>query len=180
MYNAPEVWDDLMRRLAGIVTSYLRAQVGAGVHVLQLFDSWAGVLSVDDYRRYVLPYTRLVFDWLANVPVPIIHFGTDTGALLESMREAGGDAIGVDWRVPLDTAWRRIGHDRAIQGNLDPLVLMAPWEVVRREAEAILDRASGRPGHVFNTGHGLHPRTPPEMLERLVDFVHEYSARAHG
>jgi uroporphyrinogen decarboxylase len=180
MYGAPDVWGDLMSRLAGIVSAYLRAQVDAGVHVLQLFDSWVGTLSVDDYCRYVQPYTRRVLESLADTDVPVIHFGVDTGGLLEAMREAGGDAVGVDWRIPLDVAWRRIGHARAVQGNLDPLVLQAPWDVVRREAAAIIDRAGERPGHVFNTGHGLHPRTPPETLERLVDFVHEYSSRTNG
>jgi uroporphyrinogen decarboxylase len=106
----------------------------------------------------------------------LIHFGTATGALLESMREAGGTTIGVDWRVPLDLAWERIGHDRGVQGNLDPIVLQAPWEVVQREAQAILDRAGGRPGHIFNTGHGLHPQTPPDQLRRLVEFVHTYAS----
>lgn len=177
MYGAPELWDRLMGRLASIVSSYMRAQVDAGVHGLQLFDSWVGALSLDDYRRYVQPYTRIVFEDLSDVGVPIIHFGTDTGALLEAVREAGGDAVGLDWRTPLDTGWQRIGHDRAVQGNLDPIVLQAPWDVVRREAAAILDRAAGRPGHIFNTGHGLHPQTPPATLERLVDFVHEYRAR---
>jgi uroporphyrinogen decarboxylase len=180
MYGAPQVWEALMRRLAGLVASYMRAQAEAGVHALQLFDSWVGALSVDDYRRYVQPYTRLVFQALAGVEVPTIHFGTGTGGLLEAMRDAGGDAMGVDWRVPLDVAWQRIGEDWAIQGNLDPLVLQGPWDVVKREAAAILDRAGRRAGHVFNTGHGLHPQTPPETLERLVDFVHEHSARAKG
>jgi uroporphyrinogen decarboxylase len=179
MYGDPKLWDDLMTRLAGIVSTYLRAQAEAGVHALQLFDSWVGTLSLDDYCCYVMPYTRRIFQALADLDVPIIHFGTDTGALLEAMRDAGGDAIGVDWRVPLDVAWARVGHDHAIQGNLDPLVLQAPWDIVHREAAAILDRAGSRPGHIFNTGHGLHPQTLPEMLERLVDFVHEHSARAH-
>lgn len=173
MYGAPEVWHDLMCRLADIVATYLLAQANAGVHALQLFDSWAGALSVDDYRHYVQPYTRLVFERVNPCGLPLIHFGTNTGALLESMREAGGSVIGVDWRVPLDVAWEHIGSDRAVQGNLDPLVLQAPWDVVQREAEAILERVAGRPGHVFNVGHGLHPQTPPENLERLVAFLHE-------
>jgi uroporphyrinogen decarboxylase len=175
MYGAPDLWADLMGRLASIVASYLRAQADAGVHALQLFDSWAGALSVDDYIRYVQPYTRAVFASLHDLHLPTIHFGTATGALLEAMRDAGGTTIGVDWRVPLDQAWRRIGYERGIQGNLDPLVLQAPWQVVEREATAILDRAEGRPGHIFNTGHGLHPDTPPERLEQLVEFVHGYA-----
>jgi uroporphyrinogen decarboxylase len=174
MYGAPEVWEELMRRLAQIVAAYMLAQADAGVHALQLFDSWAGALSVDDYRRYVQPYTRSVFDRVAPSGLPLIHFGTSTGSLLEAMREAGGSVIGVDWRIPLDRAWGRIGHDRAIQGNLDPIVLQAPWEVVRREAETVLRRGVARPGHVFNVGHGLHPLTPPETLERLVAFIHEW------
>jgi uroporphyrinogen decarboxylase len=173
MYGAPDVWDDLMRRLSDIVATYMLAQADAGVHALQLFDSWAGALSVDDYRRYVQPYTCAVFERVARCGLPLIHFGASTGALLESMREAGGSVIGVDWRIPLDAAWERVGFNRAIQGNLDPIVLQAPWNVVQRETEAILKRASGRPGHVFNVGHGLHPKTPPDTLERLVAFLHD-------
>jgi uroporphyrinogen decarboxylase len=172
MYNRPDIWNQLMSRLAGIVAAYLRAQAGAGVHALQLFDSWVGALSVDDYLRYVQPYTRMVFDGIATTGIPSIHFGTGTSSLLEAMRDAGGDAIGIDWRVPLDRAWQRIGHDRAVQGNLDPLVLLGPWEVVERESRAILDRAGGRPGHVFNVGHGIHPQTDPDQLRRLVELVH--------
>jgi uroporphyrinogen decarboxylase len=177
MYGAPRIWDGMMRRLAGIVISYLRAQADAGVHALQVFDSWVGALSVDDYRRYVQPYTRSVFEALSDVGLPLIHFGTGTATLLEPMRDAGGTTIGVDWRVPLDSAWLRIGYDRGIQGNLDPLVLQGPWEVVEREARAILDRADGRPGHVFNVGHGLHPQTPVDNLQRLVELVHEQTGR---
>lgn len=174
MYGAPDVWHDMMSRLSGIVADYCRAQVRAGVQVLQIFDSWIGALSADDYGRYVQPHSRALFDALGSLEVPVIHFGADTGALLEAMRAAGGDCIGIDWRVPLDLAWQRVGYDRAVQGNLDPLVLQGPWEVVERESRAILSRAAGRPGHIFNTGHGLHPRTPPEQLERLVEFVHAY------
>ena len=177
MYGAPEVWRDLMQRLAGIVAAYLLAQAQAGVQVLQLFDSWAGVLSVDDYCRYVQPYSRAVFEALAGTGLPLIHFGTGTAALLESMRDAGGSTIGVDWRIPLDLAWERIGYERGIQGNLDPLVLLGPWKVVRRETEATLRRATGHPGHVFNLGHGIHPQTPLEHLERLVELVHAYTLR---
>lgn len=172
MYSAPAVWHDLMSRLAGIVSAYLRVQADAGVHALQLFDSWAGTLSVDDYDRYVRPYSRAVFDSLADLDVPTIHFGTDTASLLESMRAAGGSTIGLDWRVPLDTGWERAGHDRGIQGNLDPIVLLGPWEVVRRETDAILSRAGGRSGHIFNVGHGIHPATSPDQLARLVEYVH--------
>jgi uroporphyrinogen decarboxylase len=175
MHHAPTLWHDLMTRLAGIVVDYCRLQVDAGVHALQIFDSWAGVLSLDDYLRSVQPYTEQVFAGLAGCGVPLIHFGADTGALLEAMRNAGGEVIGIDWRLPLDLAWGRIGHDRAVQGNLDPMVLLGPWDVVEREARAILHRAAGRSGHVFNTGHGLHPQTPPDQVARLVDLVHSIS-----
>lgn len=177
MYGNPELWHDLMTRLSGIVSAYALAQIDAGVHVMQIFDSWAGVLSLDDYRRYVQPYSRQVLTALELTAVPTIHFGTATGALLEAMRDAGGDTIGVDWRVPLDHAWERIGTDRGVQGNLDPIVLQGPWTTVKREAEAILRRAKARPGHIFNTGHGLHPKTPPDQLARLVEYVHEASSR---
>lgn len=174
MYTRPDIWHDLMSRLAAIVAAYLGAQAEAGVRALQIFDSWVGALSVDDYLRYVQPYTRMVFEGIAGIEVPVIHFGTGTSSLLEAMRDAGGDGIGIDWRVPLDVAWRRIGRDRAIQGNLDPLVLLGPWEVVERESRRILDRAAGRPGHIFNVGHGIHPQTDPDQLRRLVDLVHGY------
>jgi uroporphyrinogen decarboxylase len=176
MYGAPEVWRDLMQRLAGIVSAYLLAQAHVGVHALQLFASWSGALSVDDYRRYVQPFTRSVINALSDAGVPLVHFGTGTAALLESMRDAGGTTIGVDWRIPLDIAWARIGYDRGIQGNLDPLVLLGPWEVVEREAGGVLRRAAGRPGHVFNVGHGIHPQTSPDQIQRLVEFVHAFTA----
>lgn len=173
MYSRPDLWADLMTRLSGIVSAYMRVQAEAGVHGLQLFDSWIGALSVDDYRRYVQPHVRSIFDSLSDLDLPLIHFGTGTAALLESMRDAGGTTIGVDWRVPLDVAWERIGFDRGVQGNLDPLVLQGPWEVVQREADTVLDQAAGRSGHVFNMGHGIHPLTPPDHLRRLVEHVHE-------
>jgi uroporphyrinogen decarboxylase len=175
MYSAPDVWHDLMTRLADIVVTYCRIQAEAGIHGLQIFDSWAGVLSLDDYCRFVQPYTCRVFTGLRALHLPLIHFGTDTGGLLEALADSGGDAIGIDWRVPLDVAWQRIGLDRGIQGNLDPLILQAPWPVLEREARAILSRAANRPGHIFNTGHGLHPDTPPDQVARLVDLVHEVS-----
>jgi uroporphyrinogen decarboxylase len=177
MYNAPDVWQDIMSRLVDITSGYLSLQVEAGVHALQLFDSWAGVLSPDDYSRYVQPYSTQVLDAPALRAVPIIHFGTGTAGLLEAMRDAGGSTIGVDWRVSLDAAWTRIGYDRGIQGNMDPLIAQAPWKVVKREASAILKRAAHRPGHIFNLGHGVHPDTDPEQLARLVDFVHDASSR---
>jgi uroporphyrinogen decarboxylase len=176
MYSRPDIWDDLMSRLAGIVTGYLRRQLEAGVHAVQVFDSWVGALSLDDYLRYVQPYSRKVFEALADATVPTIHFGTGTAALLEAMRDAGGTAVGDDWRVPLDTAWERVGRDRAIQGNLDPLVLLGPWEVVERESRRVLERAQGRPGHVFNVGHGIHPGTDPDQIRRLVELVHGHQS----
>jgi uroporphyrinogen decarboxylase len=175
MYAAPDLWHRLMERLVGIVSAYLLAQARAGVDALQIFDSWAGVLSPDDYCRYVQPYSRTVFEALAGEGLPTIHFGTDTATLLEAMRDAGGSTIGLDWRISLELAWERIGYDRGVQGNLDPLVLLGPWEVVQREAEAVLRRAGGRPGHVFNLGHGIHPDTPVENLQRLVELVHEHA-----
>jgi uroporphyrinogen decarboxylase len=171
MYEAPDTWRVLMERLSAMVTVYLRAQVEAGVHAVQLFDSWAGALSLDDYRRYVAPHSAAIFQDL-DPAVPTIHFGTGTGSLLEAMRDAGGSAIGVDWRTPLDTAWERIGAGRGIQGNLDPVVLLGPLDIVRREARTILRRAAGRPGHIFNLGHGIHPGTSPDTLQRLVEYVH--------
>jgi uroporphyrinogen decarboxylase len=173
-----DLWERLMTHLTDTVIAYLKAQAEAGAQALQLFDSWVGNLHPDDYARYVQPHSRRVFRELAELRVPLIHFGTETATLLGKMTEAGGDVIGADWRIPLDEAWERIGGDRAIQGNLDPGVLFAPGEIVEREAKAILDRAAGRPGHIFNLGHGILPETPVDNVRRLVDFVHESSAKA--
>ena len=159
------------------MVAHLRAQVDAGVHAVQLFDSWVGVLDRDDYRRFVLPHTARVFERIAGTDVPAIHFGVGTGHLLDLMRDAGGDAFGVDHRVPLDDAWATIGHDRAIQGNLDPAVLLGPWDAVERKARDVLARAGDRAGHVFNLGHGVLPDTPVEHLQRLVDLVHSETER---
>jgi uroporphyrinogen decarboxylase len=175
MYAAPKLWDELMTRLADIVTTYLRAQIAAGVQAVQLFDSWVGVLSPDDYRRYVQPYSARVFTGLTDTGVPTIHFGTETATLLAAMCEAGGTTIGIDWRIPLDDAWARIGYERGIQGNLDPMVLLGPVEHMETEARRIIDRAAGRPGHIFNLGHGVHPETPVDMLKQLVEVVHSYT-----
>jgi uroporphyrinogen decarboxylase len=174
MLGEPVTWARLMESLAGVVRAHLLAQVDAGVQAVQLFDSWAGALAPEDYRRSVMPWSRRV---LTDLPVPSIHFGVGTGELLPLMAEAGGDAIGVDWRVPLDAAWRRVGHDRAIQGNLDPAACTASWEAVEAAALGVLERVGGRDGHVFNLGHGVLPTTPPENLQRLVDLVHERTAR---
>lgn len=176
MYAAPDLWQKVMERLANIVTLYLVAQIEAGAQAVQLFDTWAGALSPSDYCRFVRPYSAQILSALAETDVPVIHFGTGTAGFLESFREAGGSAVGVDWRISLDTAWSRIGFDRGIQGNLDPMVLLGPVDNIAAEARAILASAGGRPGHVFNLGHGVHPETPVENLKRLVDVVHEYDA----
>ncbi|MGH2447734.1 MAG: uroporphyrinogen decarboxylase [Chloroflexota bacterium] len=169
MYGEPDVWAAIMSRLTDMTINYLRGQIDAGVQAIQLFDSWAGALSLNDYRRYVLPYSRQVFGAITDVPT--IHFATGAGALLRAMAEAGGDAVGVDWRLPIDSAWHDAGS-RAIQGNLDPLTLLGPWAQVKAEAADILARVGGRPGHVFNLGHGVHPETSPDQLARLAEFVH--------
>jgi uroporphyrinogen decarboxylase len=165
----PEVWDALMGKLAATFAAYVAATVRAGADAIQLFDSWVGTLSVDQYRARVLPWSAHV---LAATSAPTIHFGTGATHLLPHLAEAGGDAIGLDWRAPLDEAWTTIG-DRAVQGNLDPAAVLAPWEVVEREAGDVLRRAGGRPGHVFNLGHGVLPETDPDVLTRIVALVRE-------
>lgn len=172
MLGEPELWDALMSRLSRLVLEYLRAQIEAGAQVVQLFDSWVGALSPSDYRRQVQPYVRSIFEGLAATGTPAIHFGTGTAALLPDMRDAGGDVIGLDWRVELDEAWGRVGYQRGVQGNLDPTALLAPWPVVEEKAKAILRQAGSRPGHIFNLGHGVQPSTPVEHLQRLVELVH--------
>jgi uroporphyrinogen decarboxylase len=176
MYREPAAWHDLMERLATMVVTYLRAQVEAGADVVQLFDSWVGGLGPADYGEYVQPHVRRIFRALEDVPT--IHFGTGTAALLELLAEAGGDVIGLDHRVSLADGWRRVGHDRGVQGNLDSARLLAGWEATSHGARAILDEAAGRPGHVFNLGHGVLPQTDTDLLRRLVDFVHEETARS--
>ena len=175
MYGNPELWHALMGRLAAIATAFLRIQVEAGASAVQLFDSWVGVVSAEDYRHAILPHTRRIFAALAESGVPRIHFGVGTGELLGLLGEAGADVVGVDWRIPVDEGARRVGPGRAIQGNLDPSVLLAPWDVIEPRARAILDRARAVPGHIFNLGHGVLPETNPDMLARLVDLVHEVS-----
>jgi len=174
MYSEPEAFDSLLAKLSETMAGYLRAQVDAGASAVQLFDSWVGALAVDDYEARVLPHTRSIFDALLTAGVPRIHFGTDTAALLESIASTGPDIVSLDWRVPLDAGWRRVGHDRGIQGNLDPAVLLGPPELVRERARDILRRAGGRPGHIFNLGHGVLPSTPVENLQLLVETVHEW------
>jgi uroporphyrinogen decarboxylase len=177
MHGAPELWSALLSRLAEITLAFLRVQVGAGVAAVQLFDSWAGALSAADYRRYVLPHSAAVLAGLADAGVPRIHFGVGTGELLALMGEAGADVVGVDWRVPLDQATTRIGPDRAVQGNLDPALLLADWPVVEREVRRVLAEGRAAPGHIFNLGHGVLPETDPGMITRVVDLVHEVSGR---
>ena len=172
MYTEPALWDALMTRLSRLVLDYLLAQIDAGAQLVQLFDSWVGCLSPADYRRYVQPHVAGIFKGLRRADSPSIHFGTGTAGILSLMREAGGDVIGVDWRVDLGEAWRVIGYDRGIQGNLDPAVLLAPWPLIEDGARRVIEAAGGRPGHIFNLGHGVLPASPVEHLQRLVEFVH--------
>jgi uroporphyrinogen decarboxylase len=172
MYTQPKAWHQLMQRIAQLTAEYLNAQVAAGAEALQLFDSWVGCLSPSDYAEFVLPYSKQVIDTVSGAP--LIHFGTGTGTLLPQMVQAGGDVIGVDWRIGLDTAWKTIGSERGIQGNLDPMVLLSTPEEIERQAGRILREAGGRTGHIFNLGHGVLPPTNPDNVRFLVDFVHNY------
>ena len=174
MYGQPAVWHELMETLTEVTIRYLRAQVAAGVQAVQLFDSWVGALGAAEYGEYVLPYVRRIFAGVAGT-VPTIHFGTSTAHLLEQMAGAGCDAMSVDWRLRLDQAWSRIG-DRAIQGNLDPTICLAPWPVVERETKRVLGEAAAKPGHIFNLGHGVLPDTPSDTLRRIVELVHAQTA----
>jgi uroporphyrinogen decarboxylase len=178
MHGDPALWAQLMERLAALAVTSLRSQIAAGASAVQVFDSWAGALSPRDYERFVLPWSRRVFDGVADLAVPRIHFGVGTGELLNLMGAAGPDVVGVDWRVPLDEARRRIGRGKAVQGNLDPALCLAPWEVVAEAAREVLAANAGRPGHVFNLGHGVLPETDPGVLERLVELVHAEGASA--
>jgi uroporphyrinogen decarboxylase len=179
LWSEPAVWDRLLAALVDIVVPHLRAQVASGASALQVFDSWVGALAPDTYRARVQPHMRRLFDGIADLDVPTIHFGVGTGELLGAMAEAGGDAVGIDARVPLDAGWERIGGPgaRAVQGNLDPTVLLSTWEAVEVQALDVLARAGGRDGHVFNLGHGVLPTTPVDHLQRLVDLVHERTER---
>jgi uroporphyrinogen decarboxylase len=172
MYNDRGAWHAMMSLIAASLVKYLNAQIEAGAQAVQLFDSWVGALSPDDYREFVLPHTKAVIESV-KPGVPVIHFGTGTAALLELMREAGGDVIGFDWRVRLDEGWQRVGHDVAVMGNLDPVALFADREVLLAQARKVLDQAGGRPGHIFNLGHGILPETPVENVIALVEMVHE-------
>lgn len=180
MYSSPEAWDELLEKLVEVAGEYAAQQVRAGADVIQIFDSWVGCLSVEDYRRYVLPRTKDLVMRLQQAGAPVIYFGTDTATLLPSMKETGAEVIGLDWRIPLDEGWRRIGEDVGVQGNLDPAVLFAAWKEIQLRAEEILRRAAGRPGHIFNLGHGILPETPVENVKALVDFVKQYSRRVVG
>lgn len=172
LYQEPEAFARLLGRLARVMTGYLRAQVGAGAAAVQLFDSWVGALAPRDYREHVLPHTRAIFAGLEDLDVPRIHFGTDTATLLEAIATSGADVVGLDWRVPLDEGWRRVGFERGVQGNLEPAVLTGPAAVVRERAAEVLRQAGGRPGHIFNLGHGVLPESTLSNLELLVDAVH--------
>ncbi len=176
MYNDSGAWHEMMSLISRALSKYLNAQIEAGAQAVQLFDSWVGCLSPDDYREFVLPHTRSV---IQNITpgVPVIHFGTGTNALLELMREAGGNVIGFDWRARLDEAWQRVGYDVAVMGNLDPVALFANQDALRSQAKRILDQAEGRPGHIFNLGHGILTETPVENVIALVEMVHQLSAR---
>ena len=175
MYSSPSMWDDLMRKLVAVVSEYAVEQVRAGADVIQIFDSWVGCLSVEDYRRYVLPRTTELVKALQRTSVPIIYFGTDSATLLPSMRETGAEVIGLDWRIPLDDGWRSLGFDCAVQGNLDPVLLFADWKELKSRARGILQRAGGHAGHIFNLGHGILPETPVENVKALARYVQEQS-----
>jgi uroporphyrinogen decarboxylase len=172
MYAEPALWDALLGRLSSLVLDYLLAQIEAGAQLVQLFDSWVGALSPEDYRRFVLPHSAAILAGVKRTGTPSIHFATGAAGILSLLREAGGDVIGVDWRVDLGDAWRTIGYDRGIQGNLDPALLLGPGPVIEDGARRVIEGAGGRPGHIFNLGHGVLPQTPLEHLERLVEFVH--------
>lgn len=173
MYRAPDVWDALMEKLADMTARYLAGQIRAGAQAVQLFDSWVGALSPLDYERRVLPYVRRIVAHVAPLGVPVIVFGTGTAGLLPLIATTGADVVGIDWRIALDDGWARVGHDRAVQGNLDPLVLFAPREEIERHVRDILARAGGRPGHIFNLGHGILPETPVDNVRYVVELVHE-------
>jgi uroporphyrinogen decarboxylase len=177
MYNDPPAWNELLSKINAVLVDYAAAQVHAGADALQIFDSWVGCLSVEDYRRYVLPHSTQLIESLRATGVPVIYFGTDTATLLPYMQQAGADVIGLDWRIPLDQGWAALDHRSAVQGNLDPVLLFAGKPEIAARAEHILQQAAGRPGHIFNLGHGILPETPVENVQFLVEQVHEVSAR---
>lgn len=176
MYNSAADWDSLMQKLVSVTTAYSAEQVRAGADAIQIFDSWVGCLSVEDYRRYVLPHVSGMVKVLQKTGVPIIYFGTDSATLLPAMKDTGAEVIGLDWRIPLDEGWARLDHGAAVQGNLDPVLLFATWHELKSRAEDILHRAQARAGHIFNLGHGILPETPVENVKNLARFVQEHSA----
>jgi uroporphyrinogen decarboxylase len=180
MYNSPQLWAELTRKLVSVTSEYASEQVRAGADAIQVFDSWVGCLSIDDYRQYVLPSTTELIRKLQSTGVPVIYFGTDSATLLPAMKESGAEVIGVDWRIPLDAAWRSIGFRGSVQGNLDPVLLFANWKSIEQRAEDVLRRAQGRAGHIFNLGHGILPETPVENVKDLAAFVHDHSAQLMG
>ena len=180
MYNSPTDWDALMRKLVVVTAAYAADQVRAGADVIQIFDSWVGCLSVEDYRRYVLPHVTGMVKQLQKTGAPIIYFGTDSATLLPAMKETGADVVGLDWRIPLDEGWARLDHQCAVQGNLDPVLLFADWKELKSRAEDILRRAAARPGHIFNLGHGILPETPVDNVKNLARFVQEYAVPGSG
>ena len=178
MYSEPQVFDQLLGKLVAVTAEYACEQIRAGADVIQVFDSWVGCLSPQDYRRYVLPRTRELLQKLQSEGVPVIYFGTDTATLLSAILDTGADVIGLDWRIPLDTGWEQLGNQIAVQGNLDPVALFSPWKQVEAAARDVLQRAGGRPGHIFNLGHGILPETPVDHVKALVSFVQENSQKA--
>jgi len=176
MYSAPAAWSELMKKLVAVTAEYSSEQVRAGADTIQIFDSWVGCLSVEDYRRYVLPHVTDLVKRLQKTGVPVIYFGTDSATLLPSMQETGAEVIGLDWRIPLDSGWQSLGFKGGVQGNLDPVLLFADWKELRKRAEDILRQAGGRSGHIFNLGHGILPETPVENVKALCDFIREHSA----
>lgn len=180
MWNAPSVWHTFMEKLVSVLTDYLTLQVQAGASALQIFDSWAGALGARDFATYAAPYTKALIQNVRKLGVPVIYFSTGTGALFDQISDLGSDVVSVDWRMPLDRAWREIGYDKAIQGNLDPVMLFAEWDVLKRAVDDILAQAGGRPGHIFNLGHGILPGTPIDTVRRLADYVHEHTTEPIG
>jgi uroporphyrinogen decarboxylase len=180
MYNSPAAWNELMEKLVSVTVEYSSEQVCAGADVIQIFDSWVGCLSADDYHRYALPHVTSMVEKIQATGVPVIYFGTDSATLLSAMKKTGADVIGLDWRIPLDEGWQRLDHACAVQGNLDPVLLFAEWKQIESRAADILHRAAGRAGHIFNLGHGILPETPVQNVKDLARYVREHSKRVSG
>jgi uroporphyrinogen decarboxylase len=176
MYGHPDAWHRLCEKFSAVVSDYLIAQIDAGVDAVQVFDSWVGTLNAADYREFAFPHTQRIFQAIGQ-RVPTIHFGTGTSTILDELRDAGGDVIGVDWRIPIDEAWQRIGTDHAVQGNLDPTLLLGPTSRMFEQTDDVLNRVGGRPGHIFNLGHGILPSTPVEHVQMLAQYVHSAGRR---